>query len=130
MSPTDNWLAYQSDETGRAEVYVMDLGGSGARWQVTFEGGEEPHWSKDGRQLFYRSANRLMVVARESGKTFRQGQPRGLFDGVYNNGIESGRSYEVNPVTGRFLLVRPADSGPSSRVVRIVINWTSDLPPR
>ncbi len=45
-------------------------------------------------------------------------------------GIESGRSYDVNPVTGRFLLVRPADSGPSPRAVRMVLNWALDLPTR
>ena len=130
VSPGENWLAYQSYETGRPEIYVRDLAGSGARWQVTFEGGEEPRWSKDGRQLFYRSANRMMVVAIEPGKTFRHGQQRGLFDGVYNYGIESGRSYDVNPVTGRFLLVKPADPGASTRVVRVVLNWAADLPPR
>ena len=131
VSPGGQWLAYQSDDTGRPEVYVRDLGGSGARWQVTFAGGEEPHWSADGSQLVFRSANRLMTVPIEPGKTFRHGQPQGLFDGVYPSGIESGRSYDVSPTTGRFLLVRPADASPSSRVVvRIVLNWAFDLPAR
>ncbi|HEX2455648.1 MAG TPA: protein kinase [Vicinamibacterales bacterium] len=130
VSPGGNWLAYESDDTGRPEIYVRELEGSGVRWQVTSEGGEEPHWSSDGRQLFYRSANRLMAVPLEPGRTFRHGPPRGLFDGIYNTGIESGRSYDVNPVTGRFLLVRPADSGPSSRAVRMVLNWALELPAR
>jgi eukaryotic-like serine/threonine-protein kinase len=130
VSPGGNWLAYESDDTGRPEIYVRELEGSGVRWQVTSEGGEEPHWSSDGRQLFFRSANRLMAVPLEPGRTLRHGQPRGLFDGVYNTGIESGRSYDVNPVTGRFLLVRPADSGPSPRAVRMVLNWALDLPTR
>jgi hypothetical protein len=128
VSPGGNWLAYESDDTGRPEIYVRELEGSGVRWHVTSEGGEEPHWSSDGRQLFFRSANRLMAVPLEPGRTLRHGQPRGLFDGVYNTGIESGRSYDVNPVTGRFLLVRPADSGPSPRAVRMVLNWALDLP--
>ena len=128
VSPGGQWMAYQSDQTGRPEVYVRDLGGSGAQWQVTVEGGEEPHWSGDGLQLFFRRANRLMAVPLEPGKTFRHGQPRGLFDGAYNIGIESGRSYDVHPATGRFLLVRPADQGPSSRAVRFVLNWPLDLP--
>ena len=130
VSPRGNWLAYQSDETGRPEIHVRDLGGSGARWQVTFEGGEEPHWSSDGLQLFYRSANRLMAVALEPGAAFRYGRTRGLFDGVYNTGIESGRSYDVSPVSARFLLVRPADAGPAARAVRVVLNWAADLPGR
>jgi serine/threonine protein kinase/Tol biopolymer transport system component len=91
VSPGGQWMAYQSDQTGRPEVYVRDLGDSGAQWQVTVEGGEEPHWSGDGLQLFFRRANRLMAVPLEPGKTFRHGQPRGLFDGAYNTGIESGQ---------------------------------------
>ena len=127
LSPNLQWLAYQSDETGRPEVHVFDLGSSGARWQVTTEGGEEPRWSRDGRQLFYRTSNRLMAVPLEGGTTFRYGRPRPLFDGVYNSGIESGRSYDVDPKNGRFLLVRPADTGPSPRAVRVTLNWPFDL---
>ena len=130
VSPRGNWLAYQSDETGRPEIHVRDLGGSGARWQVTFEGGEEPHWSSDGLRLFYRSANRVLAVALEPGPAFRYGRARGLFDGVYNAGIESGRSYDVSPASARFLLVRPADAGPTPQAVRIVLNWPADLPAR
>ena len=130
VSPGGNWFAYQADDTGRPEIYVRGLDGRGARWQVTFEGGEEPHWSRDGHQLFYRSANRLMVVPLEPGKTFRYGQPRGLFDGAYNAGIESGRSYDVDPVSGRFLLVRPADEGSFTRSVLVVLNWALELPVR
>jgi serine/threonine-protein kinase len=132
VSPNGRWLAYQSDDTGRYEVFVRDLAGSGARWQVTVEGGEEPHWGGDGHQLFYRSANRLMVVDIEPGETFRPGSRRALFDGIYNSGIESGRSYDVDPVTGRFLLVQPADAGVSAPNVRLVLNWDhgAALPPR
>ena len=109
---------------GRPEVDVRDLV-SGLHWQVTTQGGEEPHWSRDGLQLFCRSANRLMAVPLEPGKTFRRGQLRGLFDGAHNSGIESGRSYDVNPLNGRFLLVKPADDGSSARTVRVVLNWAS-----
>jgi len=130
VSPNGRWLAYQSDETGRQEVHVFEIGGSGARWQVTSEGGEEPRWSRDGRQLFYRSSNRLMSVPLETGTTFRYGRPRPLFDGIYNSGIESGRSYDVGPGGGRFLLVRPADPGPAPRAVRVVLNWPLGLSAR
>ena len=68
-----------------------------------------------------------MAVPLEGGKTFRYGKPRPLFDGIYNSGIESGRSYDVDPKGGRFLLVRPADDGPSPRSVRMVLNWPVDL---
>ncbi|MGE5814003.1 MAG: protein kinase domain-containing protein [Acidobacteriota bacterium] len=127
VSPNWQWLAYESDETGRPEVYVRDLRGSGARWQVTSAGGEEPHWSGDGRELYYRTANRLMAVPILQGQTFRSGNPRPIFDGIYNSGIESGRSYDVDPKTGRFLLVRPVRDVRVSGSVRIVLNWDANL---
>jgi hypothetical protein len=71
-----------------------------------------------------------MAVPLEPGTRFRFGQPRSLFDGVYNSGIESGRSYDVNPVSGRFLLVKPADEGSSTRSVRMVLNWALESPMR
>jgi hypothetical protein len=101
--------------------------GGRARWQVTAAGGEEPHWSADGRELYYRTANRLMVVPITRGQTFRSGNPRPLFDGIYNSGIESGRSYDVDPKTGRFLLVRPVRDVRGSGTVRIVLNWDANL---
>ncbi len=121
VSPGGEWLAYNSDETGRPEVYVRDLRGSG-RWQVTSTGGLEPNWSADGRELFYRSGNRLMAARIEMGSAFRVGRARPLFDGIYSPGIESGRSYHVDPISRRFLLVRPAEESPS-RSVRVVLNW-------
>jgi serine/threonine-protein kinase len=123
VSPSGKWLAYQSDETGRAEVFIRDLAGSGARWQVTAAGGEEPLWSSDGRQLFYRTANRLFAMPVEPGNTFRHGPVKGLFDGVFTTGVESGRSYEFDAASARFLLVKPADPGPPPRAVRVVLNW-------
>jgi Tol biopolymer transport system component len=121
VSPGGEWLAYNSDATGRAEIYVRELAGGG-RWQVTSTGGLEPHWASDGRWLYYRTANRLMAVPIEAGTAFRYGRARPLFDGIYSSGIESGRSYHVDPVRPRFLLVRPADEKPA-RAVRIVLNW-------
>ena len=127
LSPNGRWLAYQSDDTGRQEVFVLEPGGSGGRWQVTTDGGQEPRWSADGRQLFYRSSNRLMAVPLNGGNTFAYGRPKPLFDGIYNSGIESGRSYDVDPTGGRFLLVRPADTGPAPRAVRVTLNWPVEL---
>jgi Tol biopolymer transport system component/tRNA A-37 threonylcarbamoyl transferase component Bud32 len=129
VSPSGQWLAYNSDETGRSEIWVHDLTG-GARFQVTSAGGQEPHWSGDGRQLFYASANRLMAMPIEAGKTFRHGQPRPLFDGIYSWGIESGRSYDRDPTTARFLLVRPVEAAASQRTVRMVLGWMLDLQDR
>jgi hypothetical protein len=122
VSPDGRWLAYQSDETGRPEVFVVDLT-SGVRRQVTSEGGEEAHWSGDGRELYYRTVNRLMAIPVFPGPTLRLGNPVPLFEGVYTSGIESGRSYDVDMKTGRFLLVQPVREGKISGVIRVVLNW-------
>jgi serine/threonine-protein kinase len=126
VSPDGRWLAYQSDETGRAEIYTMALAGSRARRQITSDGGEEPRWSADGRELFFRTANRLMVVPIANGQA--AGVPRPLFDGVYNSGIESGRSYDIDRKTGRFLLVTPARDRIPTGTIRVVLNWDAALP--
>jgi len=123
VSPTGRWLAYQSDETDRPEVHVRDLTTAGAHWQVTTSGGEEPRWSADGREMFYRIANRLIGVPLGEGAAFRAGKAHPLFDALYNLGIESGRSYDVDPKTGRFLTVVPAEGATASGVVRVVLNW-------
>jgi hypothetical protein len=94
---------------------------------VSSAGGEEPHWSADGRDLYYRTANRLMAVPIAAGQTFRAGSPRPLFDGIYNSGIQSGRSYHVDPKTGRFLLVRPVSDSRAAGTVRIILNWDVSL---
>jgi hypothetical protein len=71
-----------------------------------------------------------MAVPIAAGQTFRSGNPRALFDGIYNSGIESGRSYDVNPKTGRFLLVRPVRDSRASGTVRVVLNWDQDVADR
>jgi Tol biopolymer transport system component len=54
LSVDGRWLAYQSNENGRPEIYVRDLPESGGRWQISTDGGEEPRWANDGCELFYR----------------------------------------------------------------------------
>ena len=126
VSTDGQWLAYNSDATGRAEIYVRELRGSG-QWQVTTAGGLEPNWSGDGRELYYRTANRLMAVPVTGGPGFRHDTPRPLFDGVHGSGIESGRSYHVDAAANRFLLVRPAEGTTTGRDVRVVLNWPGQL---
>ena len=103
------WLAYQSDESGRAEVYVRDMSSGGGRWQVSTNGGEEPHWSPDGRELYYRNETQLMAVAVDTRTTFAPAHRRLLFDGVYNLRSDTGISYAVAPEG------RSVSHGPSHR---------------
>jgi len=127
VSPDERWVAYHSDETGRLEIYVRDLTGTGGRWQVSTTGGEEPHWSKDGRELYYRFDNRMMVAPIDLGTAFHSGTPRMLFEGVYNLRSDSLRSYDVDPITGRFLMIRALAKGQPPPTVRVIVNWFSEL---
>jgi Tol biopolymer transport system component len=82
FSPDGRWLAYTSQESGRNEVYVAAFPGPGERWQVSTEGGVEPRWRRDSKELFYLSSDlRLMSVEiRSSGGTLELGVPTVLFE--------------------------------------------------
>ena len=127
MSPDGRWLAYQSNESTRYEVYVRDLQGTGGRWQVSNGGGEEPHWSANGRELYFRSETRLLVSSVELQPTFRPGTPSVLFQGIYNMRSDSGLSFDVDPKSGRFVMIRRAASGANQARVRLVLNWFQEL---
>lgn len=127
LSPDGRWVAYQSDETSRDEVYVRDSSGKGGRWQISTDGGEEPNWSPDGRELYYRSDTRLIVVPVDTSSGFKAGQPRILFDGVYRMRSDTNVSYDVDPKGGRFLMIRPADETASDTSIRIVVGWLTEL---
>jgi len=125
-SPDRRWLAYQSDESGRAEVYVRDLSSGGGRWQVSTSGGEEPRWSPDGRALYYRNETQLMSVAVDTRTTFAPAQPRLVFDSVYNLRSDTGISYAVAPTGDRFLMVRPTEEN-TAATLTLVTNWFAEL---
>jgi serine/threonine-protein kinase len=80
FSPDGRWLAYDSDESGKEEVYVRPFPPSaapGRRWQISNNGGQSPEWSRDGHDLLYRSGVQLMVVKYTvQGDTFAAGKPR------------------------------------------------------
>jgi serine/threonine-protein kinase len=126
VSPNGRWLAYQSDETSRHEIYVRDLQGSG-RWQISTTGGEEPRWSPDGRELYFRNDTEFLAAAVQSEGTFQNTAPRVLFARAYNLRAESGISYDVDPKTGRLLMIRLADDSIPPASIRVATNWLREL---
>ena len=82
FSPDGRWLAYTSEESGKNEIYVAAFPGPGARWQISTEGGAQPRWRRDGKELFYLSSDlRLMSVEiQASGATLEPGVPKVLFE--------------------------------------------------
>ena len=127
LSPDGRWLAYQSNESGRPEIYVRDLSEAGGRWPISTAGGQEPRWSADGRELYYRNNGVMMVASIDIQGGLRASTPKTLFNEVYDLRSNSGETYDVDPRSGRFLLIRPTKEDVSSAQVRVVLNWFSEL---
>jgi serine/threonine-protein kinase len=105
LSPDGRWLAYQSSEPGRAEVYVRPFPGPGPRVPVSLSGGTEPCWSRDGRELFYREGGAMMAASVRTQPAFAVTERRRLFSGAFLPG-GSFREYDVTPDGRRFVMVR------------------------
>jgi eukaryotic-like serine/threonine-protein kinase len=105
LSPDGRWLAYQSSEPGRTEVYVRPFPGPGPRVPVSLNGGVEPAWSRDGRELFYRESDALMSATVRTQPAFEVVRRTRLFSGPYLPG-GTFREYDVSPDGGRFVMVR------------------------
>lgn len=124
FSPNGHWVAYQSDESGRFEIYVRAYPG-GAVTQISSEGGTEPVWAPDGRELFYRNGPRMMAVTVGTGPHFQVSRPVLLFEGPYShNRLLS--NYAVDPDTGRFLMVKPVNPFDTTEL-RVVRNWLHEI---
>jgi Tol biopolymer transport system component len=133
LSPNGQWLAYQSDKSGRYEVYVDTFTGapsasSAARgnWQVSTNGGTRPVWSHDGKELFLIGADRKMMVAEvnnSGGNKFDGSAPKPLFD-AHISGDPSGQ-FDVSK-DGRFLMSVPVKQDVSTPIT-VVVNWTAGL---
>jgi Tol biopolymer transport system component len=128
FSPDGRFVAYSSGESGREEVYVVTFPVPGGKWQVSQDGGSEPRWSRDGKELFYVDReNRIVAVevaAAASG--FETGVVRPLFQ---LHGAGGSWRYDVSPDGSRFLVVVPAERE-ASLPVTLMANWTAALPKR
>ena len=123
--PTDGeWFAYQSNESGRMEIYVRPYPGPGGRQLVSTNGGQEAVWSRNGRELFYREDNRLMVVNIDASAGLKIGIPRVLFEGY--DFVTSGTNYDVSPDGQRFVMVQGSQQAVPPEL-RLVLNWTEEL---
>ena len=111
LSPDGHWLAYQSDQTGRVEVYARSFPEPGARILVSLQGGSEPAWAHNGRELFYRSGDTLMVASVSLSPTLAVTGRRRLFTGSFLRGGPF-REYDVAPDDQHFVMIsgRPAQS--------------------
>jgi eukaryotic-like serine/threonine-protein kinase len=139
ISPDGRWLAYQSNGSGAFEVYVRPFPSTEAgQWRVSREGGTEPLWARDGRELYYRSpTGALMRVAATRSDAWTTEAPTQLFEGspyvLAGKGDFSQlarRTYDVSPDGRRFLMIKnPGGRPTASAAPRIVVvqNWFEEL---
>jgi serine/threonine-protein kinase len=127
FSPDGRWLAYTSDESGRHEIYVQPYPGPGGKWQISTEGGTEPAWNPNGRELFYRSGDKMMAVDIATQPGFAAGTPRMLFEGRYEVAPVPSANYDVSPDGQRFLMVKPSEQEAATTQINVVLNWFEEL---
>jgi len=126
LSPNDGWLASVSNESGREEIYLTPFPGPGGKWQISTAGGTEPLWSRDGRELFYRSGEKMMAVTISTEPELTPGKPTLLFEGRYQGqSANPSSNYDVAR-DGRFVMIRTEGSTESTQI-NVVLNWSEEL---
>ena len=130
ISPSGDWIAYESNRSGRNEIYIERFPDLGDRQTISSGGGQQPRWSADGRELFYLGpeANRLMVVPVTMGPGLDVGAPDTRVEGQFFDFL--GRSaYDVAP-DGRVVIIRRGDGtseDAASPRLSVVLNWHTEL---
>jgi eukaryotic-like serine/threonine-protein kinase len=128
FSPDGKWVAYSSNETGSWEVYVSPFPSGTSKWQVS-RGGGEPRWRRDGKELFYVSAEgKMMSVPVKLGTTFEAGQSVILFQTHMRQPISAQDvfSYDVTADGQKFLVNTKVDQ-PNAAPLSVILNWSSEL---
>jgi WD40 repeat protein len=128
LSPDGKWVAYTTNQLGPSDVWVRSFPDPGAPVRLSSEGGRDPTWSPDGKELFYHNGSKLLSVSIESASPdFRVAAPRVLFEGgfAYDDTDAGLRFYDVAP-DGRFLMIDPSDAGSTASIV-VVQSWDEEL---
>ena len=132
VSPNGHWMAYVSNESGQAQIYVRPFPEADAGcWQVSMSGGNSPLWSRDGHELFYRSGDAVMAVPVETEPSFSFETPKPLFRRAFRRSTStSANQWDVSP-DGKFLMIK--DTGVTAPTlenalrINIVLNWFEEL---
>jgi len=123
-SPDGRWVAYASDESGRWEVYVEPYPGPGPKTMISTDGGYQPLWSRNGKELFYRCGYKMIAGTVETEPEFRVIRYEELFEAPYLCRVNR-IDYDVAP-DGRFLMIQDSQE-PTPVSVNVVLNWFEQL---
>ena len=126
FSPDGRFVAYTSNESGRFEVYVQTFPLSDRKWQVSTDGGYEPRWRADGREIYYLSEDRkLMAVSVGAGPSFDV--PKLLFQTRVPAGVTANRTHYVPGRDGKRFLTNTQTGDPAPTPITVVLNWMAGL---
>jgi serine/threonine-protein kinase len=130
ISPNGRWLAYQSQESGRSEVYVRPYPDTGGRWQVSVEGGDTPLWARDGSGIYFRTNDGIQFVsATEGDRSLSLGRPTLAFPASRTEyqSNRTARMFEIAP-DGDLIMFAFADARADTETRQmIVFNWFEEL---
>jgi Tol biopolymer transport system component len=123
LSPDGKWIAYESNETGRDEIYVRAFPESDEKWLISSAGGAKPAWRGDGREIYYVAPDqKMMAVKVTPGKEFESETPVALFNVRLREHIA--RQYDVTPDGSRFLLNQQVEEA-ATEPITVLQNWTA-----
>ena len=126
FSPDGHWIAYDSDETGRSEVYVQPFPGPGGRVLVSNDGGTGAIWAKNGHELFFTNGDQMFVVDVNPQGSLAPSRPRELFTDRLALFPSTIREYDVFPDGQRFVVLNSGELDRPTEVV-VLINWFDEL---
>ena len=124
LSPDGHWMAYVSNESGAPEVYVEPVPGPGGRRQISSDGGEEPRWVRNGREIIYRNGTKVMSVPVQAQSILQLGKPVELFDRKFDRGLGVD-GYDVTQDGSAFVMTRSEHAAPTE--IRVIIGWLDSL---
>ncbi len=126
FSPDGKWLVYQSDESGKVQIYVQPFPATGGKWQVSTDGGTRPRWSSKGNEIFYvLGSGKIMVAEVRTSGTFEAGIPKPLFDMRPKGGPD--QRYTVTPDASRFVINNSVKDEVKAPIT-LVQNWAAGRP--
>ena len=125
LSTDGKFLAYETDESGQFEVYVQAFPEGGDKRQVSTNGGHQPRWSGDGKEIFHVQEDTLVAVSVTTSPAFSVGTATRLFEG-YGAFDRRGQEYDVAPDEQRFVMVETLEDPPPP-LIRVVQNWYEEF---
>ena len=134
VHPNERWVAYQSSETGRAQVWVQPFPATGAKYPITTDGGHAPLWSPDGKELFYRNSRYELVSVAVDIEDFAIGRPEPLPVTGTVLAVNYVRNFDITPNGQNLLVILPLGSTeagePARPQINIIFNWFEELKER